>query len=56
MSHDDLLTELNALVRDQLNTFDEARSRSLTQAEAEQYAWRKEQIKLLLAEVEFDAA
>lgn len=56
MSSDDMLTELNALVRDQLNAFDEARSRSFSQAEGERNAWRKEQIRMLLEQLEFEVA
>ena len=56
ISSDDMLTELNALVRDQLNAFDEARSRSFSQAEAERNAWRKEQIRMLLEQLEFEVA
>jgi hypothetical protein len=56
MPSNDILIELHTLVREQLNAFDEARSRSFSQAEAEQYAWRKEQIRILLAELESKVA
>lgn len=56
MPTDDLLIELNNLIREQLNAFDEARSRSFSQTEAEEYAWRKEQIRMLLEQLEVEAA
>ena len=56
MVGDDILNELNELVRNQIDALEKAESRSLTLNETEEYAWRNEQIRLLFEQLEAGAA
>jgi len=47
-----ILSELNQLTREQLDSFDAARHRSLSFTDAGQYQWRNERIRALLEQLE----
>jgi hypothetical protein len=47
-----ILNELNALVRDQLDSFEKARNGSLTLPEKQEFRFRNEQIRVLLEQLE----